>query len=90
MNNGQTFAHAEMDCKTKPNMGQKRVDMDGFRFKPVHTSRQFYNSNFKESKLLAEIQAHFKEWSVWLARANVFGNEVGSRSYATIVKHGKK
>ena len=66
------------------------MDKDGFGFKLIHRSRQFYNSNFKESKLLAEIQADDKDWGVWLARANAFANKVGSCSYATMVKHGKK
>ena len=64
--------------------------MDGFGSKPIHRSRQFYNSSVLESKLLPEIQAHYNDCSVWLARANAFATEVGICSYATIVKHGEK
>ena len=60
--------------KTKPNTGQKTS-----RYGPIYRSRQFYNSNLEESKLVPEIQDHYKDWSAWLARTNSF-KKVGSFS----------
>ena len=44
--------------------------------KHIHRSRQFYNSNLNEKKLLAEIQAGYNDCGVWLPRANAFPNKL--------------